>query len=199
MRLKELHRTRLGRRGLTIPARVPPADIQKENWQVNGYDVYIRRHSTVYFVDVYNKSSIIAKMNMYATTKTLDDFFPVTGIVVMQSVVDTEYQGKGIGIKLYQQLILKNHWNIYSDVSHSIGARKLWVKLNADPNISVFAINQTSHKVAIVTPRAKELSVKDWNIYNDDSIILLAVATNSSSDTILKKLAEKNDEPQLST
>jgi hypothetical protein len=187
VRISELKRNRYGHGGIDIPTRKPPDDVTKEPWQVQGFDVYIRPSGNYKFVDLYDGEEIIAKINLWQEPDP-ELYQPVPGLEVLQSEVKRWYQGRGLGIEIYKSLILNNHVNLYSAGSHSVGARKLWVKLSNDSNLMVYATRKKLQQVALPQQVGDELAVKGWRLYGSEGTALVAVAAGSSAHHMLSKL-----------
>jgi hypothetical protein len=178
MKIAELRRNKYGQGDLGIGSSLPPTALPREPWQVQGYDVYIRLNQGYWYVDLCDGEEIISKIILW---HGIDPklYQPVPGIEVMSSTVKRGYQGRGIGIDAYKSLVLKKHITLYSAGSHSLGARKLWVRLSQDRDIMVYATRKRGRQVALPIANGNELAVPGWRLYGSEGTALMAVAAGS--------------------
>lgn len=109
--------------------------------------------------------------------------------------LNPHYQGKRLGFELYKAMITQLEMTLLSSGSHSPGARKLWLRLSQDPEISAYGFRGDA--VFKVRPNrdATELTstVSHISVYSnieDDQTGLILVKKGSSDDAKLDQLTQ---------
>ena len=137
-----------------------------------------------------SRRKLIASLS-FATHQSSKFFWPVDGFDVIFSKVIPNYQGQGIGLAVYRELILQLKWNLYATGSHSPGGEKLWQRLSQTSGIVVYALQQPD---VVVKP---QLTAQGLRLPNGEDFYLavgqnpwslIAVAEDSLSNNTLKKL-----------
>lgn len=122
---------------------------------------------------------------------------PVPGLDVNYTKVLPQWQGQGIGLAVYRELILQKQWNLYATGSHSRGGEKLWQRLSQTPGIAVYVL-QNPHVVVKpqLTPQGLRLPDGEdfYDVVSDTPWSLIAVAEDSPSNQALKKLVKKEED-----
>jgi hypothetical protein len=98
-----------------------------------------------------------------------------------------------LGLELYKNLITKQDW-VLGGYDHSVGAKKLWVKLSEDPEIQVYVYTESSDGSPgawnIPSIKGAELSLSTRYIYDSYSDYLVAVHKNGAVDRYIQKQSE---------
>ncbi len=58
--------------------------------------------------------------------------------------IDTNYQHRGIGMNIYDQILMEDRLAVVSDLSHTPSSSKIWDKLMARENLRVGLFDHTS-------------------------------------------------------
>jgi len=90
------------------------------------------------------------------------------GKIVGVSLINPEYQGKGIGLSLYENIILKMNYTLVSDETHSIGGERVWSKLARNRKIRVYAMDMTigfDDKFYEVEPKDISINSSPYGVY----------------------------------
>lgn len=118
-------------------------------------------------------------------------FMNINVYAVSSMYVHPEYQGNGIGLALYKNLILKRKLTIISTGSHSIGARKTWLRASQDMNINAYGFNSSSAWKAGPNKKKTELTgLNGMQIYGRSSGLMLTLK-GGNTDKIMTKLSRK--------
>jgi len=135
MLINEIERNTLKKKDVVLIKDTKPKD--RLPFKINGYDVCFKQSIYNTLVTVWNDNEIIAKISMKKT--------PYGFYKVFSAGVKPFYQGNRIGENLYRNLITKADISLISSDSHSPGARKLWLRLARDPEISAWGFDKTQH------------------------------------------------------
>lgn len=116
--------------------------------------------------------------------------------------LNPKYQGQQLGYELYKGLVVLMGINLTSIGSHSVGARKLWLRLSQDPKISAYGFNLYTKEIFNVQPNKGETELKSTKrgikLYSDYESEMGLVLTRRGSkddkklDKMLKEPAAKN-------
>ena len=201
MKISELRRNDIDRDYAMVTSK-RPARKPDFAWKVgSGFDVYYTK-GTYPLLRVFDGKSIVARVDF----KVGNNAFRVH--TVDQAQVKSTYQGKGIGLELYRNLIIKENW-VLAGYDHSPGARKLWVRLSMDPEVVMYVYDDkfewesaSGWKIPIV--KGNELALPKKAIYNDPDLFLIAVHKDGPADRdikqrnpkLLKALKKKAQIPQ---
>lgn len=103
-----------------------------------------------------------------------------------------KYKGQGIGYQLYMGLIRIIGLSIVQTTSHSVGARKMWLKLAREPKIKAYGFDAPNGIVFDVAPNAKQTELRSTKraikLYNNDNTGMILVKANSKADKLFAAL-----------
>lgn len=106
--------------------------------------------------------------------------------------LDPAYSGQGIGYQLYLGLISILGINIAQTTSHSIGARKTWLRLAKDPKIVAYGFDQDRGIIFHVEPNKAKTELKSAKkgimLYDNSDTGMVLVKRNSKDDKYLAGL-----------
>lgn len=143
------------------------------------------------FMGVWDGTNLIGEMEIDPVT-----YQGVKAYSVHHAVIDKEYQGQGIGWALYQGLISILGINLLSNGSHSVGARKMWLKLAQDPKIRAYGFDQKTDQLFIVKPNKQKSELvsakKGTKLYDNYGSGLILVKRNGPSDKRLERLLKQS-------
>jgi hypothetical protein len=119
-------------------------------------------------------------------------FYSIRGFDIESITVAPAYQGKALGYQLYKKLVTDMDLALFSYGSHSVGARKLWVKLSKDPEVSVFGFDIVDKKVFKVSSNREntELTSKFVNLYGKSGAGVILVRKSSMNDKRLTNMSK---------
>ena len=197
MLVSELERFRMDPQQTYVTGTIPrqaPALVSNIPRYPNLAVYQIRSGETLFVLGVTvtrgSRRKLIASLS-FDTHQSRKFFWPVDGFDVIFSKVIPDYQGQGIGLAVYRELILQLKWNLYATGSHSRGGEKLWQRLSQTPGIVVYALQQPD---VVVKP---PLTAQGLRLPNGEDFYLavdqnpwslIAVAEDGPSDNALKKL-----------
>ena len=186
VKLLELERNSMG--------KVSPIKFvyNKENYdkplpiKINDYDIrYGKDHWATYNVTAWDGDKLVMVLAMNPIA-----FYSIKGYAIDSANVEPDYQGKGLGYQLYKKLVTELDLVLISKDSHSVGARKTWVKLSQDPNLSIYGFNLVKSYIFKVKPNKDktELTGKLEDLYDKDGTGVIMVRKNSYNDKRLTNM-----------
>ena len=123
------------------------------------------------------------------------DPYQFNGIRVYQVTwagLDPKYSGQGIGYQLYLGLITILGINIVQTTSHSVGARKTWLRLVKEPKIVAFGFDQENGILFHVEPNKAKTELKSAKrgikLYDNNDTGMVLVKKNSRDAKYLEGL-----------
>jgi len=161
-------------------------------WHLGSWDVFQRESAGTIYADVFDHNRKILE-SIFVTQRWADEefYWPVPGIISRTVEVNKAYQGQAIALSFYRELIVNHGTNIYTNYSQSVGARKMWARLNQDAAINVYVLDGTHKKVYKPTVINSELALGNQDIYSEATFSLCAVARGNPADNQLKSLMKK--------
>ncbi len=87
-------------------------------------------------------------------------FFKYKSYKVAEINLAPQYQGKGLGFKLYKFLIQKLNYTMVSDSTQSSGGESIWLKLWKTPGIHVYGMYQGQHSFLRGHPKTEFFQVE---------------------------------------
>jgi hypothetical protein len=162
-----------------LPIIIGDYDVRYKKARVKG-GISIR-------VSVWNGNKGVAELWL--------DPFDFRGLRVYQvswAGLDPKYKGQGIGYQLYKGLISIIGLDIIQTTSHSIGARKTWLRLANDPKIVAYGFDWAKEIVFKVQPNKNKTELKSARggimLYDNNTTGLVLVKRNSKDDKFLAGL-----------
>jgi hypothetical protein len=120
---------------------------------------------------------------------------------------DVKYKGQGVGYQLYIGLISILGLNIVQTTSHSVGARRMWLKLAQEPKIQAYGFDAPNGVVFHVTSNKTQTELQSTKrgikLYNNDNTGMILVKTNSKADKLftalqhVSEIKQKGKEPNV--
>lgn len=158
---------------------------------VHGYEIrYYRQSDGDIDLSVWDGPKGVAKLSISPVR-----YEDIKAYKVWSVALHTAYQGQQLGYELYKGLVTLMGINLVSVGSHSIGARKLWMRLSRDPKISAYGLDVGNRVVFKVRPDHKrnELKsatpgVKVYSDFDEEPVGLIIVKRGSLDDAKLADL-----------
>ena len=162
-------------------------------FKLEGFDLlYLKYANGETIITAWDKDLIVLELSLEPIV-----CFKIRAYSVEYANVHIDYQGKGLGLALYKALLNNLDFTLVSIDSHSVGARKLWVKLNQDQNINVYGFDLQTKMVFQVESNGSnsELIAKTFGISLYDSLNtgLMAMRTNNQDNEIMKVCLKQSE------
>lgn len=143
-------------------------------------------------VRMIHKKKIIMKLSLAPRKWNGMEIYHVNSAYLKRS-----YQGKGLGQKLYHTLIVNHGLTLYSNGSHSAGARKVWLRLSKMKDVQAYGAEFYDSKVWLLKSNSSgtELQSQAGNqsLYGNDSSSIILTKKGGVIDEKLASLLSKKE------